>query len=98
MRGNSAWWYVFGISFVAVALLETFLPLRAPTTSTRRRWVANSLLFSISSLTLIGIYDLSGIALAFTLRANSLGLLNRISLPYSLRFAVSFVALDLIGF
>ena len=98
MRGSSAWWYVFVIAFVAAGLAETFLPERALPSSTPRRWASNSILLAVSTLLVFLAYELSGIALACTVAAASRGLLNVVNLPYYVRFAIGFAALDLTAY
>jgi sterol desaturase/sphingolipid hydroxylase (fatty acid hydroxylase superfamily) len=95
MHRDSAWWYVFVFAFVATALAETFRPFRFPSSSTSRRWISNSILLVASNAALLLAYQASGIVLAFTMRAESHGLLNRMAIPYAARFAVGFAALDL---
>jgi sterol desaturase/sphingolipid hydroxylase (fatty acid hydroxylase superfamily) len=97
MRG-STWWYVFAISFVAIALLESFLPHQSHSSSTPRRWASNYILVAISSALVICIYQLTGIALACGVQANSGGALNHIPMPYWARFAIGFAALDLTAY
>jgi sterol desaturase/sphingolipid hydroxylase (fatty acid hydroxylase superfamily) len=71
---------------------------RSLRSSTSRRWVSNSVLFAVSGIGVFLVYPLSGIALAFTLRAASQGALNRVALPYSAQFAIGFAALDLTAY
>jgi sterol desaturase/sphingolipid hydroxylase (fatty acid hydroxylase superfamily) len=92
------WWYVLVLAFAATALAETFLPFRPLNSSTPRRWLNNVILLAVSNVTLICIYRLSGVALAISMRAESHGLLNRIGMPYWVKFAIGFAALDLIAY
>jgi sterol desaturase/sphingolipid hydroxylase (fatty acid hydroxylase superfamily) len=98
MRSDSVWWYVFVLAFVATALVETFLPFRSLASSTARRWISNSILLAVSSAAVLCAYQLSGVALAFTIRAASYGALNRVPIRYGVQFAVGFVALDLTAY
>jgi len=91
-------WYGFVLAFAATALAETFLPFRALPSSTRRRWLSNSILLVASNAAVFCAYQLSGIALAFTIRASSHGMLNRVAIPYSVQFAVGFATLDLTAY
>ena len=95
---GSVWGYVCVLAFVAIALAETFLPFRSLRSSTSRRWISNSVLFAVSAIAVFCAYQLSGIALAFTIRATSHGALNRVALPYSAQFAIGFAALDLTAY
>jgi sterol desaturase/sphingolipid hydroxylase (fatty acid hydroxylase superfamily) len=98
MHGDSVSRYVFVFALVAIAMAETFLPFRSLASSTPRRWTANSILLAISSLTIFCAYQLSGIELAINIQANSHGVLNRESIPYGVRFAIGFAALDLMSY
>ncbi len=98
MRSDSIWWYVFVLAFVATAAAETFLPFRSLPSSTPRRWVSNSILFAASGTAQICAYQLSGFALAITIRAASHGALNRVAIPYSVQFAIGLAALDLTAY
>ena len=97
MRGGT-WWYVFAISFVVIALAESFLPARSLPSSTPRRWTSNSILVAVSSAVLLCAYQLSGIALACMIEGGSRGALNRVSIPYWVRFAIAFAVLDLTAY
>lgn len=95
MHGQ-VWWYVFGLSFVVTALVETFWPYRVLPSSTRRRWTSNAILQVASSAVIAGAFQLTGIALAAAIQASRHGVLNRISFPIS--FAIGFAALDLTNY
>jgi sterol desaturase/sphingolipid hydroxylase (fatty acid hydroxylase superfamily) len=95
MRDPRVWWYVFVLAFVAIAMAETFVPFRSLPSSTPRRWTSNAILQALSTTVVFCAYQLTGIELAFRLQASAYGALNRLSIPYSLRFALGFVALDL---
>lgn len=95
---DPVWWYVFVLAFVAVGIAETFLPFRSLPSSTPRRWTSNGILQAVSTAAVLFAYQLTGIALASTGKANSYGALNHVSLPYSLRFAIGFVVLDLAAY
>jgi sterol desaturase/sphingolipid hydroxylase (fatty acid hydroxylase superfamily) len=94
---GSTWWYVFAISFVAIALAESFLPHQSHSSSTPRRWT-NTILVAVSSVVVMCVYQLSGIALACTVQGNSRGALNQIPIPYWARFAIGFAVLDLTAY
>ncbi len=66
MSEDKIWWTVFVVSFVSIAMAETFLPFRRLRTSTPRRWVNNSTPTGRASSVAVGcVYQLTGIALAF---------------------------------
>jgi sterol desaturase/sphingolipid hydroxylase (fatty acid hydroxylase superfamily) len=98
MHWDKIWWWVFVVAFAVTALGETFLPLGSLPTSTARRWMNNSLLLAVSVLVARCAFLLTGIALAFTMRGASHGVLNTTALPYSVRFLVGFAALDLTAY
>jgi sterol desaturase/sphingolipid hydroxylase (fatty acid hydroxylase superfamily) len=97
MRGGT-WWYVFAISFVAIALAESFLPACSLSTSTPRRWTSNSILLAVSSVLVVCAYQLTGIAVASAAAASSRGLLNHAPLPYWVRFTIGFAIVDLTAY
>jgi sterol desaturase/sphingolipid hydroxylase (fatty acid hydroxylase superfamily) len=90
--------YFFAAAFGATALAETFAPFCSLPSSATRRWLNNSILFAVSSLAVSIVYRLSGIALAFAVRAGSHGVLNGPAIPYAIQFAAGFAALDLCAY
>src|SRR5580704_10403257 len=98
MVTNNVWWLIFGAAFIVTAIVETLQPFRKLSSSTLKRWANNSILFAVSSGILLCAYQLSGIALACEVQARQRGALNRFSFPYSLRFAIGFLALDLTAY
>ncbi len=98
MITDRLWWLILVSAFVLTALVETFQPARLLPTSTLKRWTSNWILFAVSSAILLCVYQLSGIALAVDVQATQRGLLNRLDLPYVLRFAIGFLALDLVSY
>jgi sterol desaturase/sphingolipid hydroxylase (fatty acid hydroxylase superfamily) len=98
LSSGKAWWLIFGSVFVVTALCETFWPFRALPTSTPRRWTSNSILFAASSLVIVCVYQLTGIALAFTVRLSPYALFNRMHASYARRFALGFAAVDLTAY
>jgi sterol desaturase/sphingolipid hydroxylase (fatty acid hydroxylase superfamily) len=97
MHGE-AWWYVFGLSFVVTALIETFWPFRLLPSSARRRWTSNAILQAASVVVTAAAFQLTGIALAVAIHATRHGLLNWIAIPFPVAFAVGFAALDLTNY
>jgi sterol desaturase/sphingolipid hydroxylase (fatty acid hydroxylase superfamily) len=94
----NVWWLIFTLAFIVTGTVETFQPFRRFTSSTAKRWASNSIMLAVSTAVLLSVYQLSGIALAVELKASQRGALNRISLPYFLKFAIGFVALDLVSY
>ena len=81
MHGQ-VWWYVFGLSFVVTALVETFWPYRVLPSSTSRRWTSNAILQVASTAVIAGAFQLTGIALAAAIQATRHGALNKNPLPH----------------
>lgn len=98
LAGSNAWWLVFVAAFVVTALGETFWPFRDLPSSTPRRWTSNSILLAATSLVVVCVYQLSGIALAYTVRLGHYALFNRVHVSYGLRFALGFAAVDLTAY
>jgi sterol desaturase/sphingolipid hydroxylase (fatty acid hydroxylase superfamily) len=98
MGDSAAWWYVFAIAFVAVALAESFLPGYSVSSSTPRRWINNSIMMVVTSFLDFCVYQLSGIALAISIQAGSRGALARLHVPYWLAIVITFAAIDLAGY
>ncbi|HVP42508.1 MAG TPA: sterol desaturase family protein [Terriglobales bacterium] len=89
------WSYVFVCGFLAVAAVETFVPLRSLRSSTPRRWLSNIGLYLSSLAAARLILQLSALALAFSMQATSRGLLNQLPLPFVVQFAVGLALVDL---
>ena len=98
VQADRLWSYVFVIAFVAIAIGETFRPFRTLSSSTPRRWINNSILLAGSTAIVFCAFQLTGVFLAFTLRAASYGALNRIAIPYAAKFLSSFALLDLTAY
>lgn len=94
MRGDHVWLYVFVLGFLAIATAETFLPLRSLRSSTPRRWTSNLVLFLASTTAVTFVFQVSAVALAFTVRGATRGVLNSLHLPYSAQFAMGVALLD----
>jgi len=80
--------------FITVAIWESLSPRRQLTTSKTRRWVSNI------SITLLGTAIVRGIfpvlAVAFAANQTNLGILNQVSLPFSLKVFIGVLAFDFI--
>lgn len=98
MSSDRLWWYVFAVAFIFTGLIETYLPIRSLPSSTLRRWTNNSILSAISNAAGRVAFQVSGIALAFSVRANAYGVLNRLSISHAARFVIGFAALDLTAY
>jgi len=93
MHSGNIWWYVFGLGFLTVALLETLAPLRSLPSSTARRWLSNLFLYVFTAATLTAALQIGTIAVAFM--AMPRGLIGRVGLPYGAEFLLGFLSLDL---
>ncbi len=90
------WWYVFGCSFVLIALLETYWPYRTLRSSARQRWASNTLLQVASAAVMAGAFQLTGIALAVAIQASRHGAMT--GMPALASLAIGFAALDLTNY
>jgi sterol desaturase/sphingolipid hydroxylase (fatty acid hydroxylase superfamily) len=95
MTSGATWWYVFASAFTITGVAEAFRPIRSLSSSTTRRWTSNSILLALSGVVAILAYQVSGIALAFSIQADHYGLLNRLAAPYAARAVIGLAALDL---
>ncbi len=86
------------LAFVVFAVWETFRPRRPLVSSTARRWVNHAILSFLAHVSLIWIYRVSGVVVAAAVARRSHGLLNREILPYSVRFTLAVVLLDLLRY
>lgn len=94
-RYENVWWCVFVVAFLAAFLLETVRPFRALESSTPWRWISNGALLAVTSVLTRFAYVLTGVALAAAEHGSRYGLLNRMAIPYVLRFLIGFLSLDL---
>jgi len=82
-------------ALAAMAVWESFRPLRKPVGSTARRWIDNAILATLGSGLARLCLPLAGIACAQFAQARGLGLLNLFDVPPWLAFAITVLALDL---
>jgi len=81
-----------------VALAETFRPKRRLVVSTPKRWTHNTLLWALNVLVVTGVYRATGVVVATLVSSSPYGLLNGDAIPYAVRFAITFVLLDLLHY
>jgi sterol desaturase/sphingolipid hydroxylase (fatty acid hydroxylase superfamily) len=93
---EQTWWYVFGLSFVLIALVETYWPYRTLPSSVRRRWTSNTLLQVASASVMAGAFQLTGVALAVAIQASRHGAMT--GMPALASLAIGFAALDLTNY
>jgi len=86
------------LAFGVFAVWETFRPRRPLVSSTARRWVNHAILSFVAHVSLIWIYRVSGVVVASAVAGSRYGLLNREILPYSVRFVLAIVLLDLLRY
>jgi sterol desaturase/sphingolipid hydroxylase (fatty acid hydroxylase superfamily) len=96
--GGSAGGYILLGVFLAVAVAEMFRPRRKLAEPTPRRWAHNTVLFGLNTLVATLVYRASGVVVAALVSSSSFGLLNRTSVPYAVRFALGFLAIDLLHY
>lgn len=101
------WWfthmsYLYGGVLVAFFLLigtwETHRPRRIHKVPTAKRWLLHGFLLVVTNATSVMIFRVSAVALAFAVSSSPYGLLNRSSIPYSLRVLLTFLLLDFIQY
>ena len=80
--------------FLALAMLELALPRRVPKDVKARRWITNWLIVFIDSALLRLIFTGAAVGIALWAETNGIGLFNQFEVPFWLKVAVSFVALD----
>lgn len=76
------------------AIFETWIPLRALTESTERRWGAHGLLFGCAVILQNVLVRVSPLPLAASLLDSPWGLLNRPALPELARILLAIILLD----
>jgi sterol desaturase/sphingolipid hydroxylase (fatty acid hydroxylase superfamily) len=90
--------YVFLGALLLFALIETIAPLRIPKLSTPRRWLNHGVLFSVNTALNIVLFRGGTVAFAILIGSKGYGLLNRFPPPYLIRFAIGFLAVDLVRY
>jgi len=90
--------YVFLGALLSFALIETFRPLRNPKLSTPGRWLNHGVLLALNTALTTVLFRGGAIVFAIFIGAKGYGLLNRFAPPYAIRFAVGFVAADLLHY
>jgi sterol desaturase/sphingolipid hydroxylase (fatty acid hydroxylase superfamily) len=90
--------YVFLGALLFFALIETLFPLRIPKLSTPRRWLNHGVLFSVNTALNILLFRGGSVAFAILIGTKGYGFLNLFSPPYLIRFAIGFVAVDLVHY
>jgi sterol desaturase/sphingolipid hydroxylase (fatty acid hydroxylase superfamily) len=92
---SSAYWITFVAAFLAVALWESAHPLSPLAFAAGRRWRNHAVLYATTLVFSGVILRASPVFVAIAVASSRYGLLNRAAIPYWIRFAITFVALDL---
>src|SRR5438552_2386745 len=90
--------YLLAVAFAAVIFWESFLPLKGVCQPLLRRWCANASFFLACRAATYLIIGTSSVAVAIATQNSPIGLLNRAFLPYSLRFLLGILVLDLVRY
>ena len=89
---------VIGFAFFGmlalVAVWESFLPAKPPTTSTPVRWLNNFALFALDNFFIRLVFPLLAVAFSFTVAKHGWGLFNLVSMPVWLMLPVTVIILD----
>lgn len=89
------YWFVFVLSFLAVAMWESWRPRVALREPLERRWGVHALLVIASMLTGAVLLPLSPLMLAASVSGSHHGLLNKPWMPLALRWILAILLLDL---
>jgi len=87
---------IFVSMLVACALAERLLPRRGRTAPSGPRWLANLSLVALSTVLVRLLLPFAAVDAAYETERFQFGLLNLGVMPYSLKFALSIVLLDLL--
>ena len=88
-------WYLFGLTFVVIALWELWKPRKAHVPDTPNRWSTNISLMVIGNVVAIFALPFSAVLTASHVQGSPIGLLNRASLPFIVSAVLTFLVLDL---
>lgn len=82
--------------FLAIAAWETLQPRRALVISTARRWLVHGAFVVLARAATWLAFPVSAVGLSIAVAGARYGLLNRSVLPFSVRFVLTFLLLDLV--
>lgn len=94
----NAYWTLFTVALVAVAVWEMVRPWRSVSGQLVRRWRNHALLVVAASALGMLVYRGSLVMVAVTFNHSKYGLLNKPWLPLALRCIIAFVLLDLLAY
>jgi sterol desaturase/sphingolipid hydroxylase (fatty acid hydroxylase superfamily) len=92
---TTSYWWVYGASFLLIALWESHRPRRDLKMRAERRWREHGLVLVISTLLMTALYRVSPVLLAVRLSGSAIGLLNHVHLPFSVKCVSAVIVLDL---
>jgi sterol desaturase/sphingolipid hydroxylase (fatty acid hydroxylase superfamily) len=91
-------WTALLLGFIVFAVWETFRPRKALVASAGRRWTRHAILSFLINSPLAWVWPISVVAVAVAVSHSPYGLLNRASLPISLRYILAILLLDLVRY
>ena len=91
---SGAYWSVFVVSFLGVAIWETYRPSRHLIVPPARRWKNHSVILILSNIISVGLLRGSPVVLAASLAGSGFGLLKMTGLPPAATWIVAFLLLD----
>ena len=95
MSQSEAYWIVFVVAFLAVALWESTAPVRPSALAAERRWSVHGVLLAIGALLKTLVLRASPVLVASKAAANPTGLMNHTLMPAPVRWIVALLVLDL---
>lgn len=90
-----AYWTLFVVAFLAVAIWESYLPKRALSSPAERRWSRHGLLLLVSAIAQAVVFRVSPVAVAVASEHNGFGLLNRSWIPFAIQCVLALLLIDL---
>src|SRR5580704_16610242 len=95
---GGAYWLVFVVAFLGVAVWESMRPRVALSELAERRWGKHSLLFLVSFAVSAVLVPASPLLIAASVSSSKYGLLNKPWLPFAIRCILAVLVLDLIRY
>jgi sterol desaturase/sphingolipid hydroxylase (fatty acid hydroxylase superfamily) len=93
-----AYWLVFPVAFLAVAVWESRSPTRALLVREERRWSRHAAVMAIGFGLAAGLYRISPAVMAAGVADSRFGVLNKAWLPVALRWVLAILLLDLVRY
>jgi len=97
-HASAAYWSLFVVTFLAVAIWESAQPKRELAWPAGRRWGRHGLLLVIAGVISTAVFRMSPIALAAAVSGSRFGILNRPWLPFLARCVAAVILLDLVHY